>query len=209
MYPDSRQLSGLVIRVVPAPPSSLTTSLNGCAQLADDHAAPAEIRCTAKRGTSRSRKGAKAGWTPVFLPTPLSHLQHTLRGTRPEHQTAVRTAYAWSLRRNPSASPASLAAIDCSWTKSATCRGRCRRRLRREDIPPLVVYFVLQYSERMSKQISQISHQAIDDLVGYAWPGKVRELQNLSQAGEYVVVEIEDTGPGIPNELRERISAHS
>ncbi|HEY6346700.1 MAG TPA: hypothetical protein VIY49_34860 [Bryobacteraceae bacterium] len=61
----------------------------------------------------------------------------------------------------------------------------------------------------MSKQISQISHQAIDDLVGYAWPGKVRELQNLSQAGEYVVVEIEDTGPGIPNELRERISAHS
>jgi formate hydrogenlyase transcriptional activator len=52
-------------------------------------------------------------------------------------------------------------------------------RRRREDIPALVAFFVRQYSKRMSKQISQMSQQAIDDLMGYAWPGNIRELQNL------------------------------
>jgi formate hydrogenlyase transcriptional activator len=69
----------------------------------------------------------------------------------------------------------------------------------REDIPALVAYFVRQYSERMSKQISQISRQAIDDLMSYAWPGNIRELRNLIERA--VIVTPGDTlrVPAVPS----------
>ncbi len=52
-----------------------------------------------------------------------------------------------------------------------------RRRL--EDIPVLITNFVHKYASRMSKQISKIPINALDTLMGYAWPGNIRELQNL------------------------------
>jgi transcriptional regulator with GAF, ATPase, and Fis domain len=52
-----------------------------------------------------------------------------------------------------------------------------RRRL--EDIPTLVAHFVHQYAARMSKQVSKISKNSMDNLMRYQWPGNVRELQNF------------------------------
>jgi transcriptional regulator with GAF, ATPase, and Fis domain len=52
-------------------------------------------------------------------------------------------------------------------------------RERREDIPVLVAHFVDLYSRRMSKQIEQIPAETLSALSSYAWPGNIRELQNM------------------------------
>jgi formate hydrogenlyase transcriptional activator len=52
-------------------------------------------------------------------------------------------------------------------------------RQRLDDIPRLVAHFVQKFGQRMSKQISKISKDALDALVQYAWPGNIRELQNV------------------------------
>src|ERR1700723_993088 len=52
-------------------------------------------------------------------------------------------------------------------------------RARREDIPALVEHFVEIYARRMSKQIEQISSEAMSELISYPWPGNIRQLQNF------------------------------
>ncbi len=52
-------------------------------------------------------------------------------------------------------------------------------RERREDIPPLVEYFVNKFARRMNKSISSIPKKTMDALVGWEWPGNVRELENF------------------------------
>jgi DNA-binding NtrC family response regulator len=51
-------------------------------------------------------------------------------------------------------------------------------RLRREDIPLLVEYFLKKYSEENERPQRHISNDALRALVNYAWPGNVRELEN-------------------------------
>ena len=51
-------------------------------------------------------------------------------------------------------------------------------RLRREDIPLLVEYFLKKYSEENERPQRHISHEALRALVNYSWPGNVRELEN-------------------------------
>ena len=43
----------------------------------------------------------------------------------------------------------------------------------------LVAHFVHRYAQRMAKQIEKIASHAMEALVGYPWPGNIRELQNL------------------------------
>jgi formate hydrogenlyase transcriptional activator len=52
-------------------------------------------------------------------------------------------------------------------------------RERREDIPKLVRYFVQQASRRMGKRIETIHSETMERLTRYAWPGNIRELQNI------------------------------
>ncbi|QEC74764.1 sigma 54-interacting response regulator [Mucilaginibacter ginsenosidivorax] len=52
-------------------------------------------------------------------------------------------------------------------------------RERKEDIPQLVAYFLLYLSDKMGKKLQKVSTQAMDDLIGYPWPGNIRELENL------------------------------
>jgi formate hydrogenlyase transcriptional activator len=52
-------------------------------------------------------------------------------------------------------------------------------RARRQDIPALVEHFVQIYARRMGKQIDQILPETMSELVSYAWPGNIRELQNF------------------------------
>jgi formate hydrogenlyase transcriptional activator len=52
-------------------------------------------------------------------------------------------------------------------------------RERREDIPTLVRYFTQHYAVRMKKNIQTVPTKTLDVLSRYAWPGNIRELENL------------------------------
>ena len=52
-------------------------------------------------------------------------------------------------------------------------------RVRRNDIPLLVRYFVKKIAWRMDKQIDTIPSQTMGALVNWHWPGNIRELENL------------------------------
>src|SRR6266852_1395609 len=58
-------------------------------------------------------------------------------------------------------------------------------RERKEDIPPLVTFFVKQFAQQLGKPEPDVSPEAFQKLLDYSWPGNVRELQN---AIEYAVV---------------------
>jgi DNA-binding NtrC family response regulator len=51
-------------------------------------------------------------------------------------------------------------------------------RERKEDIPPLIDYFVRVYSGREEKTIEGITAEAMNVLVQYSFPGNIRELEN-------------------------------
>jgi PAS domain S-box-containing protein len=50
---------------------------------------------------------------------------------------------------------------------------------RREDIPLLVEYFIDRYASKAGKKIRGINRATLDRLKTYAWPGNIRELQNV------------------------------
>jgi len=52
-------------------------------------------------------------------------------------------------------------------------------RERQEDIPTLVRYFVQKYARRMNRAVETIPAETLDVLERYAWPGNIRELENL------------------------------
>ena len=52
-------------------------------------------------------------------------------------------------------------------------------RERREDIPPLVHYFVHRFGLKIGRKVSRIQRETMERLVSYAWPGNVRELENV------------------------------
>jgi formate hydrogenlyase transcriptional activator len=52
-------------------------------------------------------------------------------------------------------------------------------RERREDVPLLVRYFVQKFSRRLNKIVEYVPADAMDALANYAWPGNIRELENL------------------------------
>ncbi len=51
-------------------------------------------------------------------------------------------------------------------------------RMRREDIPDLVSYFLNFYNEANDRYVAHIQPEAREALQDYHWPGNVRELQN-------------------------------
>jgi signal transduction histidine kinase len=52
-------------------------------------------------------------------------------------------------------------------------------RERREDIPTLIEYFVQRYSRKAGKRTLTIERRTLELLQSYAWPGNIRELQNV------------------------------
>lgn len=52
-------------------------------------------------------------------------------------------------------------------------------RERREDVAILVEHFIAKFNERLKKQIADIDAAAVERLVGYNWPGNIRELENV------------------------------
>ena len=54
-------------------------------------------------------------------------------------------------------------------------------RNRKEDIPLLVEYFVDRYASKAGKKITSINKRSLELLNSYAWPGNIRELQNVME----------------------------
>jgi two-component system response regulator PilR (NtrC family) len=52
---------------------------------------------------------------------------------------------------------------------------------RREDIPVLAHHFLRKYNERLNKNITSISTEAMEFLKKYDFPGNVRELENMME----------------------------
>jgi len=52
-------------------------------------------------------------------------------------------------------------------------------RQRKEDIPMLIEYFIDRYSRKAGKKIGTIEKRTLEMLESYAWPGNIRELQNV------------------------------
>jgi len=52
-------------------------------------------------------------------------------------------------------------------------------RERKDDIPVLVEYFIDRYARKTGKKIKSIDKNTLELLRSYAWPGNIRELQNI------------------------------
>ena len=63
---------------------------------------------------------------------------------------------------------------------------------RRDDIPLLVEHFLEQFCERHRRELKRVSGETVQFLMGYNWPGNVRQLRNLI---ERLVITVE--GPAI------------
>jgi DNA-binding NtrC family response regulator len=59
-------------------------------------------------------------------------------------------------------------------------------RERREEIPLFLEYFLEKYSQHYGKRPSMFSEYAVARMMEYAWPGNIRELENLVK--RYVIV---------------------
>jgi DNA-binding NtrC family response regulator len=55
-------------------------------------------------------------------------------------------------------------------------------RERRSDIPFLVAHFVSKYSQKLGRNIREVSPDAMKSLFSYNWPGNVRELENVIES---------------------------
>jgi Transcriptional regulator containing PAS, AAA-type ATPase, and DNA-binding domains len=64
-------------------------------------------------------------------------------------------------------------------------------RERRDDIPLLLGYFLRRYNLRHDRQVAGFTPRTVRALLNYAYPGNIRELQNLVERG---VIAAEDGG---------------
>lgn len=76
-------------------------------------------------------------------------------------------------------------------------------RERREDIPILIDYFLNKFAKELVRSPKRISELVFERLLSYAWPGNIRELQNVVH--HFVQLEIGDlvTAESLPNYLRQ------
>ncbi len=50
---------------------------------------------------------------------------------------------------------------------------------RREEIPALIEFFLRRFAERYGRPVLRPSHGLMQALLAYAWPGNIRELENM------------------------------
>jgi len=82
-------------------------------------------------------------------------------------------------------------------------------RERREDIPLLVSHFIHKYDERLGKRVEGIEPEALELLMSYAWPGNIRELENLMERSVLFADGPMILASALPDSLRERGAVHA
>lgn len=76
-------------------------------------------------------------------------------------------------------------------------------RERTEDIPFLVETFLRKMNRYNTKEIYQVHHDVMDALIGYPWPGNIRELENLIERAYILESTSQLTPDSFPKELFE------
>ncbi len=73
----------------------------------------------------------------------------------------------------------------------------------KEDIPHLVQHFMKKFSKETHREVTRVAPDVMDVLMGYDWPGNVRQLENIIERafalGEGDIICIND----LPSEIRE------
>jgi DNA-binding NtrC family response regulator len=77
---------------------------------------------------------------------------------------------------------------------------------RREDIPALVHEFLHRASQRVKKDVTRASADAMTVLVNYEWPGNVRELENAIERAVILANGPAVTRRELPPEVTSRVS---
>ena len=78
---------------------------------------------------------------------------------------------------------------------------------RREDIPVLVDHFLKKYASGNRKAVEGVSREAMDLLKQYAYPGNVRELENIIERAVVITRDTRITTRDLPFKAEDRISA--
>jgi DNA-binding NtrC family response regulator len=73
---------------------------------------------------------------------------------------------------------------------------------RKDDIPVLCRHFLIKHSERMKKDVSEMSEDALEVLSAYDFPGNVRELENIIARAVAISSGAVLTAETLPQEIR-------
>jgi len=76
-------------------------------------------------------------------------------------------------------------------------------RERLDDLPLLCKHFIAKYAQALNKPVQSIDDQALKLLLEYAWPGNIRELENIIERA----VALNENKVISPHDLPETISA--
>ena len=75
-------------------------------------------------------------------------------------------------------------------------------RERKSDLPLLIKHFIERSARAMGKTINGVSEDAMQALTSYAWPGNIRELENIIERAvilaQHATLEVDD----LPDDLR-------
>ncbi len=75
---------------------------------------------------------------------------------------------------------------------------------RREDIAPLVEFFVKKFSEELELESKPVSKRALELLQSYQWPGNVRQLENTIERALTLGTGKELTSDDLPPQVRNK-----
>lgn len=75
-------------------------------------------------------------------------------------------------------------------------------RERKEDIEPLVKYFMEKYCRELGKSGSQVDKTALEYMKKYNWPGNIRELQNIVERALLISEGAEISSEHLPEGLK-------
>jgi len=70
------------------------------------------------------------------------------------------------------------------------------------DIPLLIEHFLAKFNERLKKSVVGVEQAALDVLTGYAWPGNIRELENVMERAVLFCDAQKLTEGNLPPEIR-------
>jgi DNA-binding NtrC family response regulator len=77
---------------------------------------------------------------------------------------------------------------------------------RREDIPPLLDYFLEEFGEKYGVPVPELAPEVVAHLTAHEWPGNVRELKNVVERlivrGRGGIVRLADLPGSMPGALR-------
>ncbi len=82
-------------------------------------------------------------------------------------------------------------------------------RERKEDIPVLINFFIEKFNKKLDRSVKYIDEKVTNLLIQYAWPGNIRELENLVERmilmarGDTIVL------ADLPSELKTTIESDS